>query len=224
MDHHEEPILISAQMLAERRRDVDVDFAHGVSYAPRFTTLMIGALIGIFVWELDSGALTSPSAIVNAGALTRSGIMAGQLYRLFTATFLHGGFEHVIVNCISFYILGVACEHAFGTKGIALLYVVSGLFGNIVSMLLTPGPSVGASGPLFGLMGAIIVVLVRSHQRIPPRDKRFGLLIAAWAVYTLVIGALTPFVDNGAHVGGLVAGMALGYVLPVSGSRTPARS
>ena len=151
--------------------------------------------------------------LIAAGALVRAKVAAGEWWRLFTATLLHGGPDHLIGNLISLYILGMACEHAFGTRRLLWVYVVSGLAGSCLSMMLNPGPSVGASGAIFGLMGAIVVFLARHENKFHVRDKRVGVVLVIWATYILAQGFLTPYVDNGAHLGGLAGGAVFGLVL-----------
>ena len=118
----------------------------------------------------------------------------------------------MISNCVALYVLGVASEHAFGTMRTGALYFVTGLGAALASMGWSPGPSVGASGAVFGLMGAVIVFFGRHRERILLRDRRIGGVLAGRAAYTLLIGLLTPYVDNMAHPGGLVPGAAAGWV------------
>jgi rhomboid protease GluP len=210
-----EPLLITPDMLARpaAARETRIDFERGMSYAPTFTLLMLFALVSTFVWQQASGALLSSQALLASGALTRSSVLAGEWWRMLSATMLHGGVEHLISNCVSLYILGMACEHAFGRR-VALIYAASALGGSMLSMLLSPGPSVGASGAIFGLMGAIVVALTIHKDRFYVRDKRIATVIVVWAIYTLGVGLLTPYVDNGAHLGGLIAGMMGGRLTP----------
>src|SRR2546428_5544781 len=100
----------------------------------------------------------------------------------------------------------MVCEHAFGHGQFVILYVTSALAGSLVSLLTSPGPSVGASGAIFGLQGAAIV-LFRAHRgRLLLRDRRVGFVLLVWAIYTIVGGLLTPLIDNGAHPGGALGG------------------
>jgi rhomboid protease GluP len=183
-----------------------VDFERGMRAAPRLVLVLIAANIGMFVWQLAAGALASEEAIIEAGALVRDRVLAGEAWRLMAAMFLHGGVDHLVGNLIALYIVGMACEHAFGLPGTALVYFGSGAAGAVLSMVAGPGPSVGASGAIFGLLGAVIVALYRHRHRFHLRDKRIGGVLAVWATYQLAIGFLTPFVDNFAHLGGLVGG------------------
>jgi rhomboid protease GluP len=150
---------------------------------------------------------------VAAGALEASAVAAGQYWRLLSATFLHGGLDHLVGNLIALYILGLLCERAFGRHQFFVLYVLSGLAGSLLSVLGNPGPSVGASGAIFGLQGAAIVLVRRHRERLLLRDRRIGVVLAVWAVYAVVTGLLTPYVDNAAHIGGALGGALLAYRL-----------
>ncbi len=93
------------------------------------------------------------------------------------------------------------------------VYLASGIAASLLSMGLSPGPSVGASGAIFGLMGAVIAVLNRHQHRLYLRDRRIGAVLAAWAIYTIATGLMSPFVDNAAHAGGFLGGALLGLRL-----------
>jgi rhomboid protease GluP len=155
------------------------------------------------------GALRSRESIIAAGALVRNGVAAGEYWRLLTAPWLHGSAGHLIGNGVALYILGMVCEAAFGRAQYVVLYVWSGLAGSLVSMLLGEGPSVGASGAIFGLQGAAIVLLRRERDRLLVRDRRVGLVLLLWALYTIAGGLTTPYIDNGAHIGGALGGALL---------------
>jgi rhomboid protease GluP len=218
MDEREEPILITSDMLARsasrsRRPDGRVDFERGMRHAPAVVLLLIAANVAVFIWEVVTGALTSQERVVQAGALTRTTVLAGEWWRLVGATFLHGSWEHLISNCLVLYIAGMACEHAFGTLRTAAIYVASGISGSVASTLFSPGPSVGASGAIFGVVAAVIVTLYRHQHRFFLRDKRIGIVLGAWSVYQIFTGFMTPYIDNWAHVGGLVGGAAASLVL-----------
>lgn len=226
----EQPIVIGKEMLARRERtgartlDGRVDFEHGMSYFPPFTLALIAALVATYAWQEVSGALRSKDAIIAAGALVRGPVLAGESWRMVTAAFLHGSPDHLLGNCVSLYILGMGCEHAYGSVRTVAMYTAAMLAGSWVSVLHHPGPSVGASGAIFGLMGALAIVLFRWRHVYHVRDGRIGVVIVAWAAWTLFIGTLNPVVDNSAHVGGLLAGSIIGLAfrpLAVSGAAPP---
>jgi rhomboid protease GluP len=202
MEEAERPIKITSDMLLSRR----VDFERRMGRRPPVTLSIIGVLALIFVVELGVKALTSAERLVAFGALSRPEVLAGQYWRLESATWLHGGPEHLISNAIALYILGMICEHAFGGRQYFILYVLSGIGGSILSVLINEGPSVGASGAIFGLQGAAIVLFRRHRDRILMRDRRIGVVLLGWAVYSIVTGWTSPFIDNGAHIGGVLTG------------------
>ena len=198
----EAPLRITPDMLLSRR----VDFERRMGRVPPVTLATLALLAVIFVAEVRIGALESSESIIAMGALARERVAAGEYWRLLTAPWLHGGTEHLVGNGIALYILGMVCEAAFGPAQFVVLYVLSGLAGSIVSGLVSAGPSVGASGAIFGLQGAAIVLLRRERARLLVRDRRVGFVLLIWAVYSIAGGLTTPFIDNGAHIGGALGG------------------
>jgi rhomboid protease GluP len=211
----EQPIRITADMLdVPRPVDTRIDFEQGMSYAPPATLVLIVALGAMFAWQLHAGALASQESIIAAGALARDRVLQGEWWRLLSATMLHGNAEHLVGNTLSLYILGMACEHAYGTRPMLLVYLASGVAGSLLSIAMGPGPSVGASGAIFGLMGAVMVLFWKHRHELLVRDKRIGVVIAVWAIFTIVTGLMVPMIDNAGHVGGLLGGVGAAWVLP----------
>ncbi len=202
MEAPEQPLRITPDMLLHRR----VDFERRMRRLPPVTLGIIGVLAAIFVVEVAVGALQSRGAIVAMGALVRDGVVAGQYWRMLSATLLHGGPDHLVGNAIALFILGMICEHAFGRGQFVVLYVLSGVAGSVVSLVTSAGPSVGASGAIFGLQGASIVLFRQHRDRLLMRDRRIGFVLLVWALYTIGTGLMEPFIDNGAHIGGALAG------------------
>jgi rhomboid protease GluP len=228
----EEPILITPEMLAPRRvakaspTDGRIDFERRMRKAPPVIVTLILVNVAVFVWEVAAGAFLDPKALIesgvtlanhvnpiDAGALTRARVLAGEWWRMFTAMFLHAGPDHLIGNMVALYIVGMACEHAFGAARTALVYFGSGIAGGALSLAASPGPSVGASGAIFGVLAAVAVMLYRHQRRFYVRDKRIGFVLAAWAGWTLLTGFMTPFVDNFAHLGGMLGGTMAALLL-----------
>jgi rhomboid protease GluP len=189
-------------MLLSRR----VDFERRMRRTPPVTLALVVVLGVIFAGEAAVGSLDGRDAIVAAGALERSAVAGGEYWRLLTAPFLHGSAEHFISNAIAVFILGMVCEHAVGRSQFVILYLTSALGGSLVSLMLSPGPSVGASGAIFGLQGAAIVIFRRHRERLLVRDRRIGFVLLVWALYSIIGGFFTPYIDNGAHLGGAVTG------------------
>jgi rhomboid protease GluP len=202
----EEPLVVTPDMLAEEQPDEREDFERGMSYWSPATLGLLVALVAIFGWQLASGAFESQNALIDAGALVRSRVIEGETWRLFSATVLHGSGDHLFGNCVALYILGIACEHALGAWRLLVLYLASGLAGSLASVLTGPGPSVGASGAVCGLMGGAVVLLYRHRHVYHVRNKEIAWVLGGWAAYTIVIGTLDPRIDNWAHLGGLLGG------------------
>ena len=198
----EPPLRITPDMLLSRR----IDFERRMRRFPPLTVAILVVLVAIFLVEIRVGALTSREAIVAMGALARERVAAGEYWRLLTAPWLHGGVDHLVGNGVALFILGMLCEAAFGPAQFVVLYVLSGLAGSLVSLAVSAGPSVGASGAIFGLQGAAIVLFRLHRDRLLVRDRRVGLVLLVWAIYSIVAGLMEPFIDNGAHIGGALGG------------------
>jgi rhomboid protease GluP len=219
----EPPLRIAPDMLLSRR----IDFERRLRRFPPVTVTILALLLAILVAEIRFGALVSRESIIAFGALARERVAAGEYWRLLTAIWLHGGIEHLVGNGIALYILGMVCESAFGPAQFAVLYVLSGLAGSVVSLAVTEGPSVGASGAIFGLQGAAIVLFRQHRDRLLVRDRRVGFVLLIWALYTIAGGLLEPFIDNGAHIGGALGGALIArqlhpvVLVPLPAERAP---
>lgn len=206
--------LIDASMLAERpAADPRRDFEQGMSYWQPMTLGVALALVAVFGWEMAINALSSQEAIIAAGALHRESVWRGEVWRLFTMMFLHGGGEHLLGNLVALYVLGLGVEHAFSKGQWLIIYLGSGVAGALLSLAMNPGPAVGASGAIFGLMGNMMVFFYRFRGRLHFREARLGVVLAGWAAYTVIVGFMTPMVDNWAHIGGWLGGAALAFLL-----------
>ena len=198
----EPPLRITPDMLLSRR----IDFERRMPRVPLLTVVILVALLAIFVAEVRVGALASREAIVAMGALARERVAAGEYWRLLTAPWLHGGVDHLVGNGIALFILGMVSEAAFGRAQFVVLYVLSGLAGSVVSLAVSVGPSVGASGAIFGLQAAAIVLFRVHRERLLVRDRRVGFVLIVWAIFSIAGGLMDPFIDNGAHIGGALGG------------------
>src|SRR5947209_6818649 len=149
--------------------------------------------------------------LIKYGAKDNSSILAGQYWRLVTPIFLHANLLHVGLNMLNFFILGIFIERLFGHLRFLLVYLVTGVISVIASFYFAPQEvSVGASGAIFGLVGAYSV-FVLMHRR---AFRAGGLPILIWLVFVigvnLSIGLFIANVDNYAHLGGLISGILLG--------------
>jgi rhomboid protease GluP len=180
--------------------------------APVTKALLILIAI-VFVFELLSGALDDDQRLADLGAIVPGLVQQGALWRLVTAMFLHGGWLHWAANSWALYQLGTLYEVLFGTKRLALVYFVSGLCASTASALHINTVGVGASGAIFGILGAFIFSVWRSPQyRHQPWTKSLLGQLVFWIIVNLYIGYQFPFIDNVAHVGGLITGLILGLI------------
>lgn len=217
----DEIIDITADVLAvPKPAETRVDFERGMSSLPPLSLILIANNVGVFFWELASGALANSASIIRAGALSRAELLQGEIWRLFTPMFLHGDVAHLVGNCLMLYILGMAMEHALGWRQTLLVYFGAGLAGSILSVIASPGPSVGASGAIFGLAGCVVTFLYRYHKLFFLRDKRIGFVLLIYGLFQIGSGFLDPSIDNFAHIGGFAGGAMLVFaVRPVIGQQ-----
>jgi rhomboid protease GluP len=205
----EEIPFITADMLHQQR----VDLEAGMSPIPPLTIALMLACTAIYVRQLWVGGLHNRMRVIETGAISRDEVLAGELWRLISGGFLHASAEHLIGNLIMLFILGMACEHAFGRGPFLFLYVSACAAGSLLAMSEAM-PTVGASGAIFGLAGALLATIVAHRHRIELRDHRVAIVLTVWAIYTLGLGLLSPIVSNACHVGGLLGGLVLGWLLP----------
>lgn len=137
-------------------------------------------------------------------------ISEGEYYRLFTCAFLHGGLIHLLCNMYSLYILGPQINAVYGTYKYISLYIICCFTSSLMSLICAPNTiSVGASGAIFGLMGALIAFAFIERKRI---DKRFMSGLLQVLVLNLIIGMSIRNIDNYGHIGGLLGGLIVGYI------------
>jgi len=160
----------------------------------------------------DTG--TDAVVMVRLGAMFGRLVFAGEWWRLVTAIFLHAGLLHIAMNLWCLFDLGPTVESLFSTTKFIVFYLVTGVVGFVASLYWNRGLSVGASGAILGLIGVLIGASY--HHGHLGKDYRSQLL--RWVFYILLIGVVGGVfgfgTDNAAHVGGLVTGAVLGYVIP----------
>jgi len=139
----------------------------------------------------------------------------GEYYRLFTSMFMHFDFEHLMSNMFSLLVIGRYLEPLVGKLRFLLIYILSGLGGNIISCWIEfaredYAVSVGASGAVFGLMGALLCLVILNRGRIGTITKQGMYFMVAASLYS---GFSSPSVDNVAHIGGLICGIWITAIL-----------
>ncbi len=201
------------------------------------TYLLVAINILVFLWMILHGVswLTpSPEALVHYGANYSPFVLEDhQWFRLLTATFVHIGIIHIATNMWCLWNLGLLGEPLIGPFGLVAVYVLTGVAGNLLSLAwdviaaylnrapieLVSHVGAGASGAVFGIAGILIILL--SNRRLPipwPELKRLRTSVVRFAAINLLIGASTILpalggivrIDNSAHIGGFLCGLALG--------------
>jgi rhomboid protease GluP len=193
---------------------------------PYVTYLLLGInwLIFLVMYHLSGGQVELVGKLF--GDKDNALIHAGQIWRLITAIFLHGGVVHIAVNSMSLYMFGPQMERLYGPRKYFIIYLIAGITGYIMSFAFSPASSVGASGAIFGLVGAGIVFPLRYRDRIPARARNqiLSQLIMVAAI-NLIGGGMAKGIDNSAHIGGLLGGGLVALFLePDALARGPRRS
>lgn len=139
-------------------------------------------------------------------------VRAGDYYRLITSAFLHAGLLHLIFNNYALYVIGSQLESFLGKAKFLIIYLVSAICGSLMSMLFSDGISVGASGAIFGLLGSLLYFgyNYRVYLGTVLKSQIIPLIIL-----NLVIGFITPGIDNAAHIGGLLGGLGMTMALGI---------
>ncbi len=185
--------------------------------APRVTYALIAINVVAFLSEQGQFTISGSGIygkVINEGFLDREAIHIGhQYWRLVTAGFLHENFLHIGFNMYLLYLLGRMLEPAIGSVRFAAVYFTALLCGSFGALLATAGPSLGASGAVFGLMGAMVVEL--RARRLSVMESGIGGLI----VINLIFSFALANISVGAHIGGLIGGALAGLALRSAGDR-----
>jgi membrane associated rhomboid family serine protease len=180
--------------------------------------VLVLANIAVFVAMAIAGKTldfsSDPTRLMDWGANYGPLTMAGAWWRLVSAFFLHANVVHLLLNMWVLWNVGRLTERLYGTALFAFLYFMSGICASLARIVWEPGiASVGASGAIFGMLGALLAMLLNPKARIP-RSIAFAYWPSTllFALFNLGSGFLDPFVDNVAHVGGLLSGFAFGWI------------
>ena len=187
-------------------------------YRPPVTTTILALNVLVFAGMVFSGvSATEPSNIQlrQWGADFGPFTLGGQFWRTLTSTYVHIGFAHLAINMWSLWQIGRLTERIFGKWSYLLVYTATGIAASLTSLYWDPmRTSAGASGALFGIVGALIAALWLGRLPFPkPVVQRMLKNLVLVVVVNLGFGAAAGFIDNSAHIGGLIAGLGIGAVL-----------
>ena len=186
----------------------------GWDRAPVFTLVFLGANILIWLATDSLGAEEDPDVLVNVGAMFGPLIADGQYWRLFTAIFLHHDLVHLAFNGFGLFIFGRLVERVYGHWRFIVIFVITGLFGSVASYMANSiAIGAGASGAIFGVLGALVVYFATQNRALGKLGKQNLIAMMFIATIGLLHGWRTPGIDHLAHLGGFVAGLVLGLIL-----------
>lgn len=143
-------------------------------------------------------------SLTTLGAVNGSLVRSGQVYRLVTGIFMHGSIWHLLCNMYSLYVIGCATENYFGKKKFLLIYLVSGIIGSMFSCIFNTSWSLGASGAIFGLMGALCYF--GYYYRLYMGKALYSEIIPV-IILNLSLSLIVSNIDFYAHIGGLIGGV-----------------
>ena len=177
------------------------------------TPYLLFALVGVYLLMVFSGCGVlemEGSSLYDWGALFRPAVANGEWWRIVTAMFLHLGIIHLLNNLVSLYFASLFLEPVLGSGRLLLLYMVSGIVASITSLWWNDTVlSVGASGAIFGLFGFLLALKLFGSQQLQ-LSMPFLILSPIFIGINLIMGFISPAVDNAGHVGGLLIGFVLG--------------
>jgi rhomboid protease GluP len=184
------------------------------------TIVLAVALVVVFLYEVAIGVAGSEAALLPLGALRTRGWSANDWWRIITFSFLHLNAVHLALNVAALVWLGAIVERRAGAPAMVAVFAAGGLMSGIAGMLLgsflrTTGIALGASGAIFGLLAAVLVLVFRSDPAQRKRDRRLrGALLVC--LIAAVVTSFLPGVSLAGHIGGLVGGF---FVVPFVGRR-----
>jgi len=189
-------------------------FKNSKNYMPTYILIALNIAIYGFTSYLGGNTLEISDQVLLQFGQYNPYVFNGEVWRLFTGMFIHANIAHIVGNMLFLFIYGLRAEDMFDVKEYLLIYFLSGLAGGLLTLFLWPDSlSVGASGAIFGMIGATMVYLRRAIGQ--------SIITALMFVFFLFAFNFGPNVNYLAHLGGLAVGLLIGYVL--AATRKPRR-
>ena len=181
---------------------------------PIITYIIIAICILLYIiMEIFGNGSTNNITLLKFGANLDVLVKNGEYYRLFTSIFLHIGIMHLLCNMYSLYIIGREVESLFGKIKYIIIFILSGVFGSVLSIAFSHNViSAGASGAIFGLLGALLYFGM--HYRTYLGEALVRSIIPI-LIINLIIGFLSPGIDMAAHIGGFVGGILVSMMVGI---------
>ncbi len=182
---------------------------------PVATLILIALNFLVFGLEIYMGGADNNSVLLNLGAAYGPYLRRGDYWRLVMPIFLHAGWSHILGNTLVLYILGRIMERLYGYGRYLTVYVASGIGGAFLSMTVSNNISVGASGAILGIAGALLAAGFLYGDTISPRWRRaLGWRLVPFIALVLISGLTERNIDNWGHVGGLLTGALMVRMIP----------
>ncbi|MFM8411300.1 MAG: rhomboid family intramembrane serine protease [Alphaproteobacteria bacterium] len=222
-EHAGRALEVLAELDEERGRDSTADVGRprgapdGRPWLDRSSLAVAGLLAVLVATYLATAGFSSKATweqMLRAGAIDQARVERGESWRLLAAILLHFDVEHLLANAATLLFVGPLLAREIGGVRLLVVFVLSGLAGNLASFALAPsiGLKAGASGGIAGLLGALAGESMGAAPDEPRRFRRWQVLAAVAALYAFLVGA-SPRADHVAHAAGLFAGIALGSAI-----------
>ena len=189
-------------------RKISKLFKNGI---PIMTYVLIFINVLVFILMLSPGIYND---FINLFANYYVNVKSGEVYRLVTSMFLHGNSIHLFFNMYALYVIGPEIERYYGPFKFLIIYLLSGVIGSLFSAVLITSPSIGASGAIFGLFGALLYFGFNYRATL---DGYLKGQIIPLILINLLVGLIVPGIDIAAHIGGLIGGLLISLMVGIKG-------
>lgn len=197
------------------------------SYAALVTWAIIAIVIGVFLIDAALGGFSGMALFGSGGPLVEAGVVfgpavaAGEWWRIFTSAFLHLGLLHIAFNMYALWLFGPIIEQMYGHLEYAVAYLLCAAGGSVLTILVAPQTAAaGASGAIFGLLGMAFVVSRRHHLMLGPQARAIVSQAGTLLFLNLIITFASPRISWTGHLGGLLVGVVIGWLLVPSQAAT----
>ena len=214
------------RQLPSRGGNQRVIFNRATLSKPRWTYIFAGVLVAVFLGQMLTGGSIGGDQydkLMTWGGLYKANVQAGEWWRIITPIFLHFGLTHILFNTLALLSFGTLLEQWFGAKRFVITFFLTGIAGNLLTLWIAPPNvlSAGASGAIFGILGAAIGFFYRHRGTLGGNSQSILRTLVINAGLNLVFTFSIPGISITAHLGGFVAGLFLGYFLsPLEVRRT----
>jgi len=178
---------------------------------PTVSMAILGVTVAMYFIQLAVRSLTGVQLVEFYGMKINEYIIAGEVWRLITPVLLHGSILHILFNMYALYAIGRGLEIQFGNARFLLLYLVTAFTGNVLSFLITPNPSLGASTAIFGIVAAEGVFIYQNRELFGGNARALLSNTFLIVFLNLAMGATTTGIDNWGHLGGLLGGFVFAW-------------